>query len=98
MNETLQKRVRSAAVAGWWTVLIVAIWMTVAWLALLVILNSKPGWIMWLWGFPDADSLHWRQMRIIVLQFFAVFKLMLFVFVVVVIWLTLWSRRLKREG
>ncbi len=98
MNGTLQKRVRSAAVAGWWAILIAAAWMTVGWLAFLVILNTEPGWLLRLWGYPDTDSLHWQQVRTIVLQFFAVFKLMLFAFVIVVIWLTLWSRRLKREG
>ena len=98
MNETLQKRVRSAAVAGWWTILIAAVWMTVGWVAFLVILNTEPGWMLRLWGYPDTSSLRWQQVRTIVLQFFAVFKLMLFAFVIVVIWLTLWSRRLKREG
>ncbi len=98
MNETLQKRVRSAAVAGWWTIFIAAVWMTVSWLALLAILNIEPGWMLRLWGYQDTDSLHWQQVRTIVLYFFSIFKLMLFAFVIVVIWLTLWSRRLKREG
>ena len=95
MNETLQKRVRSAAVAGWWTILIAAAWMTLAWLAFLVILNTEPGWLLKLWGGGDLD---WPDVQMIVLYFFSVFKLMLFAVVIVVIWLTLWSRRLRREG
>ena len=98
MNETLVKRVRSAAAAGWWTVFIVAAWMTVSWFALLAIMNTEPGWLLMLWGFPDTDSAHWQQVHTILLQFFAVFKLMLFAVVIVAIWLSLWSRQLKREG
>ena len=102
MNETLQKRVRSAAMAGWWTILIAAVWMTVGWLAFLAIMHTEPGWLLRLWGYPDTDNLHWDgewgQVHGIILYFFAAFKLMLFAFVIVVIWLTLWSRRLKREG
>ena len=98
MNETLQKRVRSAAVAGWWTILIAAVWMTVGWVGFLVILNTEPGWLLRLWGYPDADSQHWEQVRTIVLYFFSIFKLILFMVLIIVIWLTLWSRRLKREG
>jgi hypothetical protein len=97
MNETLQKRVRSAAVAGWWTILIAAVWMTVSWCALLAILNTEPGWLLRLWGYRDTAGLHWQQVHEIVMYFFSAFKLMLFAFVIVTIWLTLWSRRLKRE-
>ena len=95
MNETLQKRVRSAAVAGWWTILIAAVWMTVGWVGFLVILNTEPGWLLKLWGGGDLD---WAGVQRIVLLFFSIFKLMLFAFIIVVLWLTLWSRRLKREG
>lgn len=94
-SEVLARRVRSAAGAGWWTVLIVAIWMTIAWFVWLAILNAKPEWLLWLWGGGD---LGWSAVRNIVLWFFVVFKLMLFTVVIVVIWLTLWASRLKRVG
>lgn len=95
MNETLTKRVRAAAVAGWWTVLIAAVWMTVSWFAFLAILHTEPKWLLKLWGGGDLD---WENIRLIVWQFFAYFKLMLFAVVIVVIWLSFWSRRLKRIG
>ncbi len=95
MNETLAKRVRSAAVAGWWTILIVAVWMTVGWFALLVILHYQPGWMLKLWGGGDLD---WPDVHMIVLYFFSIFKLMLFMVLMVVIWLTFWSRQLKRAA
>ena len=94
MNDTLSKRVRSAAIAGWWTVLIAAAWMTTAWFALLAILKYQPGWILTLWGGGD---LGWPDVQMIVLWFFAAFKLILFVVVIAVIWLSLWSKRLRRS-
>lgn len=97
MNGTgsLAKRVRAAAVAGWWTILIAAVWMTAGWFVFMAILNARPEWLLKLWGGGDLD---WPDVHRIVLQFYAVFKLMLFAVVMVVIWLSLWSRRLKRTG
>ena len=95
MNETLAKRVRSAAVAGWWTILIAAVWMTAGWLFFLAILHYQPKWLLTLWGGGD---LKWTDVQMIVLYFFSVFKLMLFAVVIVVIGLSLWSRGLKRAG
>jgi len=95
MNGTisLSKRVGSAAIAGWWTVLIVATWMTVAWFVWLAILNAKPDWLLRLWGGGDLD---FSTIRTIVLCFFTAFKLLLFVLVIMTIWLTFWANRLKR--
>ena len=50
MNEELAKRVRAAAVAGWWTLLIVVAFVTVQWLAFLWIISTKPAWMAALWG------------------------------------------------
>ena len=93
MSEDLSKRVRDAAVAGWWTVLIGGIWLTLNWLFLLVILSNEPEWILWLWGKADMA---WADVHTIVFWFFGVFKLILFVCVLLSLWLTLWSRRLRR--
>ena len=95
MNESLSNRVRAAAVAGWWTVLIVAVVMTVQWFVLLAIMSAEPGWLLRLWGGGELD---WPRVQTILIYFFAVFKLILFTFVIIALWLTLWSRRLKRVG
>lgn len=94
MNETLANRVRSAAIAGWWTILIVAVWMTVGWFAVLAMLHCQPAWLLVLWG----GGLDWTDVREIMFGFFVVVKLMMFAVLTVVIWLTLWSRQLKRAG
>ena len=94
-SELLAKRVRAAAVAGWWTILIVAVVMTVQWFGFLALMHCKPAWLLTLWGGGELD---WPTVHKIVLYFFSVFKLMLFAAVVATLWLTLWARRLKRAG
>jgi hypothetical protein len=89
------RRVGSAAVAGWWTILIAALWLTAVWLAWLGLLAAEPGWVLKLWGGHD---LTWADAQRMVLWFMAVFKIILWVALMVMIWLSLWSRRLKRAA
>ena len=95
MNDSLAQRVRAAAVAGWWTILIAVIWLTAAWLAFLAILAARPDWLLVLWG---GGKLTWPTVQNITLWFFGAFKLVIFAGVLLTIWLTLWSGRLKRAG
>ncbi len=94
MNDAFSERVRSAAVAGWWTIVIGLVWMGVAWVMYLGLLHAKPDWLITLWG----GELMWDQVQSIMLSFLAVFKLMLWAAVLVTIWATLWSRRLRRAA
>ena len=94
MNDIFSQRVRSAARAGWWTVLIGAIWLLAAWLIWLAIIHARPEWLRTLWG--GRRYVAWKEMYLIAIQFMAIFKLILFVCVLATIWLSLWSRRLRR--
>ena len=97
MNGTFAQRVRSAAVTGWWTILINMIWMTAAWLLwILLILPCKPSWVIDLWG--GSEFLDWQKIYDVFFTFMAVWKLILFVFLMVTIWLSLWARKLKKLG
>ena len=42
MDDQLTKRVRAAAGAGWWTILILAAWMTVGYATWILILPAEP--------------------------------------------------------
>ena len=84
----MMEAIRSAAVAGWWTVLIGAIWVTVAWLIWRSVLKSKPAWLMKLWGF----EMDWKEVQRIMFYSLAVMKMILFVCILICIWLTLWAR------
>jgi len=95
MDNSFTKRVCCAAAAGWWTVLVGAIWLTASWLIWLCILHIRPAWLLTLWGGGEL-GLGWEQVQSITLTFMAVAKLILMTVLLVTLWLTLWSRRLKR--
>ena len=93
MSASLAKRTRAAATAGWWTLLIAAIWLTLGWLTSLALLSARPKWLLTLWG---GGELTWTTVHTITLGAMAAFKMILLVALLLVIWLTLWSCRLKR--
>jgi hypothetical protein len=92
MNEDFAKRVGSAAVAGWWMLLIVAVFLTLQWVAYMVIMHNKPACVLALWG----GDIEWTTVQTIWLWMVAVFKLCVWIAAMVVVWLTLWARRLRR--
>ncbi len=92
MDVGFDKKVRDAAIAGWWTILIVAGFLTVLWFVSLGIFSAKPSWMAALLG-PDVS---WATIQTVTLWCVAVFKLCLWVMVAVVVWLSLWARRLGR--
>ena len=95
MNGDLDKKVCAAATAGWWTVLIGVVWLTVGWLVLLAFLGAKPGWLLKLWG---GGELTWETVHTVMLYFMGAFKLILFVAVLCTIWLTILAKKLKAAG
>jgi hypothetical protein len=70
MNDAFADRVRSAAVAGWWTILIGSLFLVLQWLASQMLLSTKPRWLLTLWdraspGRPCGSSGcgSWRSSR-----------------------------------
>lgn len=92
MNDLFFKRVRAAAIAGWWTVLILWGVLTLTWFNYLGIMSARPSWMLALCG-PDVS---WTELETIVLWIIAVFKLCGWLAVFAVIWLTLWSWQLRK--
>ncbi|MBL7220352.1 MAG: hypothetical protein ISS69_09580 [Phycisphaerae bacterium] len=94
MTRTFTERVQTSAAAGWYTIIIAAVWMTLAWFAYLGLQHARPAWLLVLWGGGTTwDQVHW-----LMLIFMAVFKMILFILVMVTIWLTIWGRKLKKLG
>ena len=94
MVDVFQTRVRAAAIAGWWTLLIAAAFVTVQWLGYLAIVSAKPAWVQPFFG-PEAT---WESIRTLWLYALGFLKLSLWPLAVVALWLTLWARQLgKRE-
>ena len=92
MNDEFAKRVRAAAIAGWWTVLIVAAFTTFQWLAYLCVLKNRPACVRAMWG-PDVT---WATVESVWLWAIAALKFFIWLMVTVLIWLSLWARKLRR--
>jgi hypothetical protein len=93
MNDPFEKKVRAAAVAGWWVILIGYALLVAIWLAYLVLVSARPGWLLAMWGQGDVS---WAFMQTVSLWFMGVFKLVLWLLILVVLWLTLWARQLRK--
>lgn len=93
MNGTFEKRVRAAAVAGWWVVLIAVGLAILQVAACLFVMNTRPLWIQTMWG-PDIT---WAVVQIVLFWLTAIFRLVVLLLVLVVLWLTLWARELRKR-
>ena len=91
MNDLFQQRVRSAAVAGWWTFLVGVAMAMLFWACMLLVARGQPEWVTRMWG-----GVSWETMRDVSLWMIAVFRLLLWVIFLVAVWLSLWSAKLKR--
>jgi hypothetical protein len=93
MDELFTKKVRSAAVAGWWTVLIAYCILWIEWLAYLLIWTRHPAAMLCFVG----ASVTWPEIRTIWLWAIVAYALIVAMMLFVVIWLTLWARRLAKK-
>jgi hypothetical protein len=50
MNDVFEKRVRAAAVAGWWTLLVDVGFLLIQWVLYLLIMSARPALLLSLWG------------------------------------------------
>ena len=92
MNDAFEKKVRAAAVAGWWVVLIAAGFLTLVWLIYLAAMNTRPGWMLAMWG-PDVS---WAVVQNVWLWVMVAFKFCVWLMALVALWLTLWARQLRK--
>ena len=93
MDEMFIKKVRSAAVAGWWTLLIFYCVLLVQWFAYLTIMAKQPSGILCLMG----EGVTWAEIRSVWLWGIVAFKLVIGTMLVVTVWLTFWARNLAKK-
>jgi hypothetical protein len=93
MNDTFEKKVRAAAVAGWWVILIGYALLLVIWVVYLFIMSSRPAWLLTMWGQGDVS---WALVQTVSLWFLGAFKLFIWFLILAVLWLTLWARQLRK--
>ncbi|MGD0238183.1 MAG: hypothetical protein ABSC55_27080 [Syntrophorhabdales bacterium] len=92
MDDIFTKRVRAAAVAGWWTLLIFYCFLILQWLLYLFIMSRQPSWMLNFLGL----GLTWPVYQTLWLWGMLAFKLGILLVAVVVVWLTIWGRRMSR--
>ena len=90
-NDTFQQRVRAAAVAGWWTLLIAVGFIVLQWIVYLAVMSARPAWFLSMWG-PDVD---WTFVEQVWFWAIAVLKFALWLMASIVVWLTLWAWQLR---
>lgn len=93
MNDPFEKKVRAAAVAGWWVLLIGYGLLTLTWAVYLALVSARPAWMPALWG----QDVSWDFMQTVSLWFLGVFKLFLWFVILVVLWLTLLAWQLRKS-
>ncbi len=91
MNDDFERKVHGAAVAGWWTVLVAAAVLVLQWVAYLVVMSSRPSFVLTLWG---SDS--WLEVQHLWLMGTVVLKIFVFILALPCVWLTLWARELRK--
>jgi hypothetical protein len=93
VNDDLERKVRTAGVAGWWTVLVGAVVLTIQWLAYLVVMSRRPAWILPLWASSD-----WTEIQHVWLVATVALKGVLAFLAMWCLWLTLWARELRKAA
>ena len=93
MHDAFENKVRAAAGAGWWTLLIALGFLVFQWGFYLFAMSARPAWLLSLWG-PDIG---WPFVQTVWFWGTAIFKLCLWLATLVVLWLTLWARQLRKR-
>jgi hypothetical protein len=93
METTFEHRLRAAVRAGWWTLLVGAVLVTVQWGLYLAITSRRPAWVLSIWG-PDAS---WQMVERRWLSALITIRVVLFVLAMVVVWGTIWAAALRRR-
>jgi hypothetical protein len=93
MEDTFEKRVRAAANAAWWTILVGLIFLAFQWIAYLIVMAAHPALLLRLWG-PETT---WPFVQTVWFFGIAVFKLFLGMLALVALWLTVWAQQLRKQ-
>ena len=93
MNEPFERRVRAAAIAGWWVVLAAIAVLAVSSVAYMVLVSAQPPWLISMWG-PD---LTWADIQNVSFWAIVGFKMVVWLMALAALWLTLWARQLRKS-
>jgi len=94
MNDVFEKRVRAAAVAGWWTLLIAVGFLLIQWIGYRLAMSAHPAWLLSVWGGPDTT---WSVVQTAWFWGIAIMKICIWPLALMTLWLTLWARQLRKR-
>jgi hypothetical protein len=94
MDDTFESRLKAFVRAGWWTVLIGVVFLMLQWIFYLAFMSSRPSWALEFWG----QGARWETIQNLWLWIAAIFKLFLWLMALIMIWLTLWNRALRKRA
>ncbi|MFZ1936453.1 MAG: hypothetical protein WCB27_04420 [Thermoguttaceae bacterium] len=90
MNDVFEKRVRAAAVAGWWVVLVAFAFVVLQWLIYRAIADTQLAWAF-------SPNLNWAFVQMVWFCAIVVLKVVIWLMVLTALWLTLWARQLRKR-
>src|SRR5512136_2995139 len=97
MDDVFEKRIRTAAIAGWWTVLIAIGFVLIQWFGYRLIVSAQPAWFLSWWGPGPGTNLTWSTVQKIWFWGLVAIKICIWPLVLVTLWLTLWARQLRKR-
>ena len=94
MKDDFERKVQSAAVAGWWTVLVAVAVLVLQWVAYLIVTPSRPALVALVLSAWGSDS--WPEVHNLWMLGNVVLKIFVFILALPCLWLTLWARQLRK--
>lgn len=95
MSDIFEKRVKAAAVAGWWTLLIYVAFLMIQWIAYRLAISVHPAWLLSFWYGPDTT---WSLVQTAWFRALMIMKMGVLPLALVTIWLTLWAKQLRKRA
>lgn len=93
MDDIFAKRVKAAAISGWWVCLILTVVIAIQYLSVLYLFSSKPTWFLDL-----LLGVDWTFAQKLCLSVIVIFKLLLWTLLIATLWATLWARSLAKSS
>ena len=94
MSDVFTTRVRTAASAGWTTLLLFWALMAAGGAVTLLLMHYEPAWMLKLIG----GNMTWAELSRIYVYFFSVIKIVLLVMLMATVFLTFWGKRLAKAS
>ena len=95
MSDMFEKRVRAAAVAGWWTLLLYVGFLMIQWIVYRLAISVHPAWLLSFWYGPDTT---WSLVQAAWFRALLIMKMGVLPLALVTIWLTLWAKQLRKRA